>query len=104
MPIQIKIPSPLRALVDNRDTVSVEAATVGVALNQLIALAPGISPRLFKPGALAPTLNRFVNIYVNDEDIRFMQSLETPLKEGDVISIVPAIAGGTMERVQQDRR
>jgi molybdopterin synthase sulfur carrier subunit len=103
MPIQIKIPSPLRSLVDNRDTVSVEAPTVGAALNQLIAIAPGIAPRLFKSGAVAPTLNRFVNIYVNDEDIRFMQSLETPLKESDVISIVPAIAGGRMKTIQ-DRR
>ena len=91
MAITTRIPSPLRTYTDGVDTMAFEAETVGSALNQLTARAPGIDQRLFKePGKL----NRFVNIYVNDEDIRFLQNLDTPLKDGDVISIVPAIAGG----------
>ena len=66
-------------------------ASVGEVLNNVKSNAPGIETRLFK----APNqLNRFVNIYLNDEDIRFLKNLETPVKEGDEISIVPAIAGG----------
>jgi len=64
---------------------------VGEALESLKGKAAGIEARLFKaPGQL----NRYVNIYLNDEDVRFLKNLETPLKDGDEISIVPAIAGG----------
>lgn len=84
----------MRQFTNGADTVSVEASTVADALNLLVKSAPGIEVRLFKSGAAAPTLNRFINVYVNDEDIRFMQNLDTPVKDGDAISIVPAIAGG----------
>ena len=84
----------MRQYTSGAETLSLEGDTVGVVLNNLVTNASGIEGRLFKAGAAAPTLNRFVNIYVNDEDIRFLQNLETPLKPGDVISIVPAIAGG----------
>ena len=97
MPTKIRIPSPLRQHTDGRDVVEVEAATVGDALSKLTADAGGIAPRLFK---VQPTpdaegqLNRFVNVYVNDEDIRFLNNLQTPVTDTDEISIVPAIAGG----------
>jgi sulfur-carrier protein len=84
----------MRQYTGGAETLSLEGETVGVVLNNLVADANGIEGRLFKGGAATPTLNRFVNIYVNDEDIRFLQNLDTPLKPGDVISIVPAIAGG----------
>ena len=91
MSIKVRIPSPLRTYTNGADAVQADGATVGEALNDLKAKAAGIETRLFK----GPTqLNRFVNIYVNDEDIRFLQNLETPVKAGDEISIVPAIAGG----------
>lgn len=91
MPTKIRIPSPLRSFTNGADAVDVDGANVGAALNALTQRADGIATRLFKsPGQL----NRFVNIYLNDEDIRFLQNLETPLKTGDEISIVPAIAGG----------
>lgn len=91
MSIKVRIPSPLRTYTNGADAVQATGATVGEALNDLKTKAAGIETRLFK----GPTqLNRFVNIYVNDEDIRFMQNLDTPLKDGDEISIVPAIAGG----------
>ena len=91
MPIKVRIPSPLRSYTNGVDIVETEGANVGEVLNGLKEKASGIETRLFK----APNqLNRFVNVYVNDEDIRFLKNLETPVKAGDEISIVPAIAGG----------
>jgi molybdopterin synthase sulfur carrier subunit len=91
MPIKVRIPSPLRSYTNGVDIIEVEGASVDEALANLKTKAAGIETRLFKaPGQL----NRFVNIYLNDEDIRFLKNLETPVKPGDEISIVPAIAGG----------
>jgi len=90
MSIKVKIPSPLRSYSNGADTIEVEGENVGEALDHLKTKAVGIETRLFK----GPALNRFVNVYVNEEDIRFLKNLETPLKDGDAISIVPAIAGG----------
>jgi len=91
MSIKIRIPSPLREYTGGKDIVEAEGASVAEVLGQLVASASGINARLFKaPGVL----NRFVNIYVNDEDIRFLKNLDTPVKAGDELSIVPAIAGG----------
>jgi molybdopterin synthase sulfur carrier subunit len=91
MPIKVRIPSPLRSYTNGIDIIEAEGASVGDVLNSLKTQAAGIETRLFK----SPNqLNRFVNIYVNDEDIRFLKNLETPVKAGDEISIVPAIAGG----------
>lgn len=91
MAVKIRIPSPLRSFTNGADTVDAGGATVGEVLTELQGKAPGIEVRLFKTPT---TLNRFVNVYVNDEDIRFLKNLETSVKEGDEISIVPAIAGG----------
>jgi molybdopterin synthase sulfur carrier subunit len=91
MSVKVRIPSPLRSYSGGADVIEVSGANVGEALNALKAKAAGIETRLFK----GPNqLNRFVNVYLNDEDIRFLQNLETPVKEGDELSIVPAIAGG----------
>lgn len=91
MPIKVRIPSPLRSYTNGVDVIEAEGADVGSVLADLKTKASGIETRLFK----GPNqLNRFVNIYVNDEDIRFLKNLETPVKAGDEISIVPAIAGG----------
>ncbi|HEX4794251.1 MAG TPA: MoaD/ThiS family protein [Humisphaera sp.] len=91
MAIKVRIPSPLRTYTNGADVVEAQGASVGDVLNDLKTKAAGIETRLFKAPA---QLNRFVNIYLNDEDIRFLKNLETPVKEGDQISIVPAIAGG----------
>jgi len=89
--VKVRIPSPLRSYTQGADAVQASGATVGQVLDDLKSKAGGIETRLFK----GPNqLNRFVNVYLNDEDIRFLQNLETPVKEGDEISIVPAIAGG----------
>ena len=91
MPVKVRIPAPLRSYTNGADVVETAGASVGEVLGALKDKAAGIESRLFKgPGQL----NRFVNVYLNDEDIRFLKNLETPVKEGDEISIVPAIAGG----------
>jgi sulfur-carrier protein len=91
MPVKVRIPTPLRQLTQGVDIVELGGSNVGELLSSLSAKFDGIDKRLFKqPGEL----NRFVNIYVNDEDIRFLDNLNTPIKDGDDVSIVPAIAGG----------
>jgi molybdopterin synthase sulfur carrier subunit len=91
MSVKVRIPSPLRSYTNGADSVQATGGTVAEVLESLKTLAAGIDSRLFKaPGQL----NRFVNVYLNDEDIRFLKNLETPVKDGDEISIVPAIAGG----------
>jgi molybdopterin synthase sulfur carrier subunit len=89
--IKVRIPSPLRTYTNGVDVIETGGATVGEVLTGLKSKAAGIETRLFKG---ENQLNRFVNVYLNDEDIRFLKNLETPVKEGDEISIVPAIAGG----------
>lgn len=91
MPIKVRIPSPLRSYTNGADVIETTGSSINEVLNNLKQKANGIETRLFK----APNqLNRFVNVYLNDEDIRFLKNLDTPVKEGDEISIVPAIAGG----------
>jgi sulfur-carrier protein len=91
MSVKVRIPSPLRSYTNGADVVEAQGQNVGDVLGRLKEQSPGIEQRLFKGEG---QLNRFVNVYVNDEDIRFLQNLDTPVKDGDEISIVPAIAGG----------
>jgi molybdopterin synthase sulfur carrier subunit len=91
MPKKVRIPTPLRKLTNNEDLVEINAATIGEALVELQTRFPGIQERLVDEKG---EVRRFVNVYVNEEDIRFLKNRETPLKDGDEISIIPAIAGG----------
>lgn len=91
MPKKIRIPTPLRKLTNNEELVEVSAATIGDAINELQSRYPGIAERLVDDKG---EVRRFVNVYVNEEDIRFLQNKNTALKDGDEISIIPAIAGG----------
>jgi molybdopterin synthase sulfur carrier subunit len=91
MPIKVRIPTPLRKLTHDEEVVQVTAATVGGAIAELQTRYPGIKERLTDD---AGSVRRFVNVYVNEEDIRFLQNQDTTLKDGDEISIIPAIAGG----------
>jgi molybdopterin synthase sulfur carrier subunit len=87
----LRIPTQLRNLSGNASEVKVEGATVADVLKGLDAQHPGFGERLFdEQGAL----RRFVNVFVADEDIRFLQNLETPVEDATVVSIVPAVAGG----------
>jgi molybdopterin synthase sulfur carrier subunit len=91
MPIKVLIPTPLRNLTANAAEVSVEAADVNGLIQALEKAHPGLKERLCDE---AGKLRRFVNVYLNEEDIRFLQGEATALKAGDEVSIVPAIAGG----------
>jgi molybdopterin synthase sulfur carrier subunit len=91
MPVTVKIPTPLRSLTLNRDTVTSEASTLQDLVGSLESEFPGMRERLCDDTG---ELRRFVNIYVNGEDVRFLQGLGTGLKAGDEVSIVPAVAGG----------
>jgi molybdopterin synthase sulfur carrier subunit len=92
MSVKVRIPAPLRTFTAGAEVVETTAGNVGQILTELKAKAAGIETRLFK--GQTGQLNRFVNIYVNQEDIRFLQNLDTPVKDGDELSIVAAIAGG----------
>jgi len=91
MPKNVRIPTPLRKLTNNEEIVEVSATTIGAAITELQSRYPGIQERLMDENG---EVRRFVNVYVNEEDIRFLQNQQTPLKDGDEISIIPAIAGG----------
>ena len=91
MAIKVRIPTPLQKLAGNQSEVEVSGSSVKAVLAALEEKHPGFRDRLYDEKG---SLRRFINFYVNDEDIRFMKSEETPLKDGDELSIVPAIAGG----------
>lgn len=91
MPTNIRIPTPLRKLTGEREVVQADGATVGELLLSLDTSFPGLKDRICDD---AGNVRRFVNVYLNDEDIRFLDEKATPVKDGDEISIVPAIAGG----------
>lgn len=91
MPVNVRIPTPLRKLTNDEELVEVQPGTIGSAITELQTKFPGIEARLVGEDG---EVRRFVNVYVNEEDIRFLQNRETPLKDGDEISIIPAIAGG----------
>ena len=91
MPVKIRIPTPLRKLTHDQDLVEVPPGTVATAIAELQLRFPGIRERLVDESG---QVRRFVNVYVNEEDIRFLQNNDSPLKDGDDVSIIPAIAGG----------
>ncbi len=90
MSIKVKIPVPLQRLTQGKEEVEGEPGTIISLLNGLDQKYPGLAERISEGGKL----RRFVNIYVNEEDVRFMKNEATEVKDGDEVSIVPAIAGG----------
>jgi molybdopterin converting factor small subunit len=86
----VRIPAPLRPLTGGADEVKAAGATVGEVIEDLERRHPGVRDRLLDEKGV----RRFINIYVGEEDVRFLDGLKTPVKAGDSISIVPAIAGG----------
>jgi molybdopterin synthase sulfur carrier subunit len=87
----VRIPTPLRKLTDGKEEVQVSGATVRAVLEDLDRQHPGLKGRLFDD---AGAIRKFINVFAAEEDIRFLQGLDTPVKDADEISIVPAIAGG----------
>jgi molybdopterin synthase sulfur carrier subunit len=92
MSVVVRIPTPLRAVTKGQGELKAEAASVKELIDRLEQDHAGIRARLCEDNG---NVRRFINIYVNEEDIRFLQGLDTALKAGDEVSIVPAIAGGT---------
>ncbi len=90
MAVKVKIPTPLQRLTQGKEEVDGEPGTVIELINALDRKYPGLEERISEGGKI----RRFVNVYVNEEDIRFLNGEETKVKDGDEVSIVPAIAGG----------
>src|SRR5438132_2930149 len=95
MATRILIPTPLRPYTDKKDTVDAEGRTVGELLADLTKRHNGLRAHLYNEQG---TLRSFVNVYVNDEDIRYLQKEQTPVAPGDTISIIPSVAGGMDEK------
>ena len=91
MAITVRIPQPLRGLTGDKPTVPASGATLEACINDLEASFAGFRERVMDDTG---QLRRFVNIYINGDDVRFMAGLASPLKDGDEVSIVPAVAGG----------
>ncbi len=91
MPIKVLIPTPLRPYADKQAAVEVSAKTVGEALAALVGQYPDLRKHLFNEDG---KLRSFVNVYLNDEDVRYLQKDATPANESDTITIVPSVAGG----------
>jgi sulfur-carrier protein len=91
MAVIVRIPTPLQALTNHLSEVGAEGATVRAVMNHLDEKYPGLKGRIYDDNG---KLRRFVNIYVNDEDIRFLENEDTPVPDGAELSIIPSIAGG----------
>lgn len=101
MAVKVRIPTPLQRLTQGKEEVEGAAGSIIELVNDLEKKFPGIGERISENGKI----RRFVNIYVNDEDIRFLKAEETAVKDGDEVSIVPAIAGGAScvrENIRRD--
>jgi molybdopterin converting factor small subunit len=95
MAVRVTIPTPLRSCVGKKDSVDIEAATVAEAVSGLTTRYNDLRRHLFTEDG---KLRSFVNVYLNDEDIRYLQKERTPLSDNDILSIVPSIAGGMVLR------
>ncbi len=91
MPVQIRLPTVLRPHAGGRSSVEVEGSTIGEILSNLVEANPGMKDQVLTADG---SLHRFVNIYLNDDDVRYLDSLATSVANGDTVSILPAVAGG----------
>ncbi len=91
MPIEVQIPTPLRPQTDGLDSIDAAGATVQAVLADVISRYPALKDRLFDDVGQP---RRFINFFINDEDIRFLDGMETAVKDGDSLAIIPAVAGG----------
>jgi molybdopterin synthase sulfur carrier subunit len=91
VPVEVRLPTVLRSAAGGSATVTADGATIGEVLRHLVDTYPGMAGQVFgEDGAL----HRFVNVYVNDDDVRYLDKLDTKVADGDTVSILPAVAGG----------
>ena len=91
MAVEVRLPTVLRSHAGGAAAVSIDGATIGEVLSKLVAEYPGMSGQVLTDDG---ALHKFVNIYVDDDDVRYLQGLDTPVKDGTEVSILPAVAGG----------
>lgn len=91
MPVDVRLPTLLRSQAEGKSTVSLEGSTIGEVLGRLVDRYPGLGGQVLNDDG---SLHKFVNVYVNDDDVRYLSALDTPVKEGDEVTILPAVAGG----------
>ena len=91
MSVTVRIPTVLRGATGGAPTVSANGTTIGEILGQLAAEHPGVKPQLFNEDG---TLHKFLNVYVNDDDVRYLGGLDAPVADGDEVTLLPAVAGG----------
>jgi MoaD family protein len=91
MAVEVRLPTVLRSHAGGASVVTLDGATIGEVLGKLVAEYPGMAEQVWQADG---SLHKFVNIYVNDDDVRYLQGLETPVPDGSEISILPAVAGG----------
>ena len=91
MPVEVRLPTVLRPQAGGQTTVAMEGGTIGEVLGALVAAYPGMAGQVLTDEG---TLHRFVNVYVNDDDVRYLDQLDTKVRDGDTVSILPAVAGG----------
>ncbi len=91
MPVEVRLPTVLRQHAGGQASVRANGTTVGEAIEDLVRQFPGLAGQVVTPEG---GLHRFVNVYVNDDDVRYLDQLDTKIDDGDVISMLPAVAGG----------
>jgi molybdopterin synthase sulfur carrier subunit len=89
--VTVRLPTIMRSQAGGQSEISAQGSTVGEIVDDVVAQFPGTSTHLKAPDG---GVHRFVNVYLNDEDVRYLQKLDTPVKDGDTLSIIPAVAGG----------
>ena len=90
MAIKVQIPTPLREQTGGKSEVEVSGGTVQAALDDLVRQYPAVGPKLFDGGKLRP----YINVYINDEDIRYLDEMDTKVDDGVIVALIPAVAGG----------
>lgn len=89
--VSVRIPTVLRPAANGQSAVNADGSTIGEVVKSLVSEYPGLEANLIDDGG---SIRKFVNVYLNDEDIRFLDKLETPVGDGDEVAILPAVAGG----------
>jgi molybdopterin converting factor small subunit len=99
MPVEVRIPTILRPYTGDRKAVEASGESLSALIDDLEAHHPGLKDRLVESKDGSVDLRRFVNVYVNDEDVRFLGGLDAPVADGDQVVVLPAVAGGGLDRL-----